>query len=330
MLLSNIKMRKKIIFITGGIGMVGQALLKVLYKKYSLIILDRNSQLQRNKKIVEFYKKKGVIFLKGDILNYSLLKKNLNGVSFVVHLAAMLGVSKTEKNPRKCLQVNYDGTKNVVKASAINKIKKIIFASSSEVYGEQKLSRKITENNPLLGKNVYARSKIKSENFIKKFLKKKYTKFTIVRLFNTYGEGQVAQFFIAKLCHFAKLNKTFVINGDGNQIRSYAYCSDIAEGINRCIDNKISTNKIYNLGNSFEVFSLKKVVDLLTRIRKKKIKIKFSHNFKKGDRKKNREIFNRICDTKKAKKDLKYSTKISLMMGLKKVINQKKIHKNWA
>ena len=113
--------------------------------------------------------------------------------------------------------------------------------------------KKIIETSPLLGSNVYARSKIESEKLIIDKLHNKKTKFTILRLFNTYGENQVAQFFIPKLCYCVKYNKKFIINGNGSQVRSYAFCDDIAEGIKCCLLKK-SSNKIYNLGNSKQVF----------------------------------------------------------------------------
>ena len=93
--------------------------------------------------------------------------------------------------------------------------------------------------------------------------------------------------------------------------------------------NKKAENNIYNIGNSKEIFSLKDVTSLVSKIKKKNIKLLFSKNFTAGDRKKNREIFNRICDISKARKDLKYTPKVNLTKGLKKVFKQEKIFLNW-
>ena len=189
-------MSKQKILITGGAGMIGKALIRILYKNYSLTVLDKKSQIKRNKKYIKSFKKKGVNFNSIDILEKKKLNKFLRNIKYVIHLAAMLGVSKTEKKKYNCWKVNFVGTKNVVEASASNNVQRIIFSSSSEVYGEQKSKKKIKETNPLLGSNIYALSKIEAEKFIINFLKNKKTKYTIARLFNTYGEGQVAQFFL--------------------------------------------------------------------------------------------------------------------------------------
>jgi len=323
-------MSKKKILITGGTGLIGKALIKALYKNYSVIILDKQSQIVRNKNFIKKFKSKSVKFYGLDILKKKKLNKYFKNVKYVIHLAAMLGVKKTEEKKNSCWKVNFIGTKNIVEASLANNVKKIIFSSSSEVYGEQKSKKKIKETSPLLGKNIYALSKIEAEKFIIKFLKNKKTKYTIARLFNTYGKGQVAQFFIPKLCYAVKYNKNFIINGDGKQIRSYAYASDIATGIKKILTSKKAENNIYNIGNSKEIFSLKSVVKLVSKINKKNIKLSFSKNFKSGDRKKNREIFQRICDTTKARQDLKYIPKVNLKTGIRKVFNQEKIFLNWA
>lgn len=323
-------MLKKKILITGGLGMIGQALIKILCKNYSLIILDRGSQITRNRNFIKIFGKKNVEFFSADILKKSKIKKFFKNVTYVIHLAAVLGVKKTENRKTYCWKVNFIGTKNVIELSLFNNVKKIIFSSSSEVYGEQKTKKKIKESNPLLGKNIYALSKIEAEKFIIDYLKNKKTKYTIARLFNTYGENQVAQFFIPKLCFSIMNNKEFIINGTGKQIRSYAYVSDIANGIKKTLNNRKAENNIYNIGNSSEVFSLKEVVNLVQKVKKKKIKISFSEKFKFGDRKKNREIFRRVCDTSKARKDLNYKSKVNLKTGLHRVLKQRKIYFDWA
>ena len=99
--------------------------------------------------------------------------------------------------------------------------------------------------------------------------------------------------------------------------------------VKKCIQKKITNSKIYNIGNSNEIFSLKQVIGLTSKLFKKKIKIIYNTDFKKGDRNKNREIFQRICETKKAKKEINYYPKISLRTGLEKVLSQKKIYERW-
>ena len=144
-------MSKHQILITGGAGMIGKALTKILFKKYNLTVLDVKSQILRNKKYIKSFKNKGVKFYNADILQKKNIAKYFRNVKYVVHLAAMLGVKRTEKRKNNCWRVNFIGTKNVVENCLSNNVERIIFSSSSEVYGEQKTNKKIRETSPLLG-----------------------------------------------------------------------------------------------------------------------------------------------------------------------------------
>ena len=321
--------KKKNLLITGGLGLIGKSLIKILLKDFNLRILDTSPQIKRHKNYVKKFHKNEIKFISCNILNENKLNKIFNNIDIVIHLAAMLGVKNTESHKDLCWRINATATHYIVNACIKNNIKKLIFSSSSEVYGEQQTTKKISERSPLLGHNIYALSKISAENFIQTKLKKSKTKYTILRLFNTYGEGQVAQFFIAKLCYSAINNKRFIVNGNGSQIRSYGYSGDIAMGIKKCIQKKNTDGKIYNIGNSNEIFTLKQVIGLTSKLFKKKIKVIYNVNFKKGDRNKNREIFQRICEIKKAKKEINFYPKIGLEARLKKVLSQKKIYGNW-
>ncbi len=322
----------KNIFITGGLGLIGKELIKNLNNfDYKLTITDLKKQLIRYKDFINSYKSPKIKFLECDIRNLKKVVYYSKEQDCIIHLAAMLGVKNTEKNIKKCWNVNTHGTENIIQACNINKIKKLIFSSSSEVYGES-LTDFISEKNDLLGRNIYACSKIAAENLILNNLtKNKKFSYTILRLFNTYGQGQVAKFFIPNVCKAINENKEITINGNGRQLRGYAYASDIAEAINLSIKKKISTNKIYNVGNSKEKYSLKAVLNVLRKIKKiDSNKIKYKKKFINSDRTQNREIYNRICNINKIKKELNYSPKISLKSGLEKVLDKKnKIYSNW-
>ena len=322
----------KKIFITGGLGLIGKELIKNLDNfDYELTVTDLNKQLKRYKNFIKLYKSSKIKFLECDVTNLKKLIHLSKKQDCIIHLAAMLGVKNTEKNIEKCWKINTHGTENVVEAYNINKVKKLIFSSSSEVYGES-LTEFISEKNDLLGRNIYACSKIAAENLIlnNQFKNRNYN-YTILRLFNTYGQGQVANFFLPNICKSIKENKEIIINGNGKQLRGYAYASDIAEAINLSIKNKISKNKTYNVGNSKEKYSLQGVLKILQKIKKIKFnQIKYKKKFYKSDRTQNREIYKRVCDLNKIKKELNYDPKISLKEGLKKVLSKENIiYSDW-
>ena len=321
-------MLKKKIAITGSLGLIGKELIETLKNdNYEIIALDLKGQIRRYKKYIN--SNKNIKFITCDINSSKLLNITKN-CHVIIHLAAMLGVKNTETNKSKCWKINSIGTQNILKACKKNKINRLIFSSSSEVYGEQ-IHKKINENHPLLGKNVYAKSKIYSENLIKSYKNKnKKFKYCNLRLFNTYGAGQVAKFFISKSCYNSKKNKKIILNGDGNQLRGYCYASDTAHYIYLCLKNfKKIQNLTLNVGNSKEVYSLKSIVKIIERINKKKIKYVFNPKFKNTDRNSSREIFNRICDTKKIISLLKFKPKVKIYNGISKVLSQNNIFSNW-
>jgi UDP-glucose 4-epimerase len=321
----------KKIFITGGLGLIGKELVKNLNNyKYNLIITDVKNQIKRHKTFIKSYKSSKIKFLECDITNKKKLLQITKNQDCIIHLAAMLGVKNTEKNIEKCWKINAQGTENVTEICKTNNIKRLIFSSSSEVYGES-ITKTISEKNDLLGQNIYACSKIAAENLIlKSQFENKKLNFTILRLFNTYGTGQVAKFFIPNICKAIKENKNITINGDGSQMRSYAHASDIADAIKKCIQNKKSKNKIYNVGNPNEKLSLNQVLKIANNIKQIKKKIYYKKDFKKSDRNKNREIFFRVCNIDKIKNDLRFKIKISLKDGLKNIIESKiKIYSDW-
>ena len=112
-------------------------------------------------------------------------------------MAASLGVLNTEKNNLDCLETNIIGTKNVLEISVKNNIKKFIFASSSEIYGEQKKFPISEEAEPKF-KSIYGLSKITAENYVKSYNQKYKMKYNIIRYFNVYGEDQRQDFVISK------------------------------------------------------------------------------------------------------------------------------------
>ena len=318
------------ISVTGAAGLIGKNLVKKLVLKgHKVKAMDFKEKFNRDQKFIKFLENKNVEIIFGSILNKEKCKKLINDSNLIIHLAAVLGVKNTEKRKKYCYNVNFGGTKNILKL--IKGKKRIIFASSSEVYGEPE-KNPIDENAKLKGKSIYAISKILSENeIIKNSKKNKSLSYTILRFFNTYGEDQVAQFLIPKFINNVKKNKSLIINGNGNQLRGYLYVDDVVDGIYSAIKKSdISKNKIYNLGNSSETFNIYQVAKKILKLSNSKNKILFKINFKGSDRNKNREIFFRISDCSLAKKQLNFKPKVKLETGLKRMLKKNIYYDNWV
>lgn len=300
----------KNILITGGSGFLGRNLAKKLKNK-NIFIYDK---VQPN------YKCK---FIKGSILNSSKINENLKTykIDTIIHLAASLGVSNTEKKPSEVIDINFLGTLNILKAITNTKVKKFIFASSSEVYGDNK--KKMIENLDLKPKSLYGHTKILGENLVKTYSNLLGFDYLIFRFFNVCGYGQREDFVISKFFKDIKEKKEITVYGSGIQKRSFCHVKDACDAIVLTINKKIK-NQIFNIGNNKEPISIKNLAILIRNNSKYKCKIKFIP-FKKTDRSKNREIYYREPDLRKIFSMTNYMPKINLIQIIKEYTDQQLI-----
>lgn len=310
-------MNKKV-FVTGSSGLIGSQLVsRLLEEKYKVICYDVKSP---KKKIYN----NNIKFFNGSILDKKKLKKSIGNSEFIIHLAAYLGVKNTEDNKLNCLDINIEGTKNLLEIAKSKKIKKFIFASSSEIYGEQKKFPINESAEPKL-KSIYGLSKIVSENYVKSYNQKYNLNYNIIRFFNVYGNEQNKHFVITKFVNQLKKNKPLKIFGKGNQVRSFCHVKDAINGLIKVL--KLGKkNTTYNVGNNLEpisIMNLSKKIIKFSKLRGKIKKIKFENS----DRSKEREINKRIPDIKLIKLHTNYKPMISIKEGIIGILKQKKILK---
>jgi len=323
----------KKILVTGGAGFIGRETVKgLLNEGYDVRAFDLAEQHLRHKEKMEEISALGNLELSyGSILDRNAVREAMRDIDAVFHLAAMLGVKKTEDDMLGCIEVNITGTDNVLDAAVAHSIKKFIFASSSEVYGEPD-TNPINETQSTKGKTVYGVTKIAGEELTKGYHQKYPSmNYSIVRFFNTYGEGQIAQFVITKWVLNVLQGKNPVVYGDGKQLRSYGHVEDVVGGLKLILENSISHGKTYNLGNSNQIKSLSELAQLVidTVSPKDNLHVELLEGFDGADRNAEREIHTRYCDTSLAHKELGYEPKISVEEGIKRIASQAKIHKDW-
>ena len=291
------------ILITGGSGFLGSKIAKnlAMQKQNKIYIFD----LKKNKD------SKNIFFIKGDINNEKKLHKLIlsKKINILMHFAASLGVEETEKNPSKVIMTNIEGTINILNNIKQTNIKKIIFASSSEIYGDNK-KKMMSENDLPMPKSIYGHSKIIGEELIKIYSKLYDIDYNIMRFFNVCGNEQRKDFVISKFADLIKKNKNITIYGNGNQIRSFCHVNDAAKGVTDIL-LKGKNNETYNVGNNSEPIKIFDLAKLMINISKKKITIK-KIPFIKTDRSAEREIYKRVPNLKKIKDDTNFKPKISL------------------
>ncbi len=246
-----------------------------------------------------------IVFTKRDISNFTLLNcQLLKGVEYLFHLAAIPRIPYSLKYPLRTHAVNITGTLNILKASLDNKVKKIIFASSSSVYGDQELPlRETAIPHP---KSPYAFHKLVGEGYMRLFNEVYGLPTISLRFFNVYGKrcdpDSEYSLVIAKFLRQKREGKPLTIYGDGNQTRDFTYVDDVVNACVLAMESPVE-NEVINICNGHNV-SINKIADL---IGGEKVYLPP----RKGD------VLHTLGDNSKAKKLLGWQPKISIEEGLK-------------
>ena len=280
-------MKNKITLITGAAGFIGfHTSLNLLRKGKKVIGIDNlnNYYLPKIKKnrLKILSKFNNFKFYKKDITNYKTVEKifDKTSITTVINLAAQAGVAYSLTNPKKYFLTNSLGFFNICLIAKKYNIKKVLFASSSSVYGDnQNLPVKESyELNPL---SYYAITKQNNEQTAKFFSTISKTKYVGLRFFSVYGLYGRPDMIIYKLISSFKQKKTFYLNNFGEHKRDFTHIDDVMKIINRLVNKKLKNNyDIFNICSSKPV-SLKKIIQIF---KKNKILPKLKlRGFQQGD-----------------------------------------------
>ena len=283
--------RNKKILITGGLGFIGSHLAKELIKYSNKIYIIDNFKTRQKSKIEFINKyKKNITFIKSDVSNFKKLPYLIKNVDIIYHLAASMGVENViKKKPTYSILNNLKSTENIFHLCAkFNK--RIIFTSSSEVYG---LSSKILVEdarpnlgNPKIVRWSYAYTKLTEEFLAMSYFREKNLKVTVVRLFNTVGEGQTNKngMVISNFFSQALKDKSITVYGDGKQSRSFTYVKDTITSLIKLYKSKDSHGEIVNISslNKITIISLAKKIIKITNSKSKIRFIKLKKIYGKG------------------------------------------------
>jgi UDP-glucose 4-epimerase len=250
------------ILITGGAGFIGQHLSKKLLESgVDVTVLDT---LETSSDPTA-----DVNFIKGSILDESLVSRLVQMNDQVIHLAAAVGVSNIIDSPLRGLRTNIIGSEIVIRNCAEN-LKPILLTSSSEIYGKNSSDSLSEVSDRVVGvpqksRWSYSDSKAIEEAFALAYHKENGSPVKIVRLFNTVGPGQVGTYgmVIPRFMKSAIKNSEITIYGDGNQTRCFMHVFDAVEGLLKFLEADSLSGQVINLGNPQEV----SINDLALRIK---------------------------------------------------------------
>jgi len=312
-------MKSKNVAVTGGAGFIGSNLSRELSKDNHVVIFDDlSSGFLKN--IEDITEKNNVEFVKGTINDIDLLQKTFKDVDYVFHQAAIASVVKSIEDPVKSNYVNVNGTLNVLAASKDNKVKKVIQASSSSIYGDTTISPE-TENilpDPL---SPYAVGKLAGEYYCMVFNETYNLSTASLRYYNVYGPNQdptseyaaVIPNFITKILN----NEPPFIYGDGKQTRDFVYVKDVVNA--NILAAESNATGVFNIANG-KTITITELAKLIMKIANKNFKLMYK-DVRSGD------VKHSLADVSKAKEKLNYEPKFDLERGLKETIEWLQIHK---
>lgn len=309
--------------VTGAAGFIGSHLCEAFVKQgYKVIGLDDLSKGNPDN-LKNLISAKNFQFVKSDIFKYQSLKKVLKDANFIVHLAA----AKIPRygGRRATLITNTRGTENILEIARTSKAK-VIFISTSDVYGKNLQVPFSEEDNLVLGSPevarwAYATSKIFDEHLCFSYWEEYKVPFVIIRLFGAYGPkqhrtwwGGPQALFIDKIMAEDKVE----IHGNGLQTRTFIYIDDVISAIVKATKSKKAENQIINIGTTREI-SVLEMAKLIAKLIQKPLKIK-KIPYLSFTGEKYEDVQRRVPTIEKAKKILNWQPTVSLEKGLKLTI----------
>ncbi|KLI21919.1 epimerase [Brachyspira hyodysenteriae] len=310
--------------ITGVAGFIGSNLLDALLKNDIVIGIDNYNNFYdpkiKQNNISHNINNKNFIFYNIDLLNTEELQKVFEkySIDIVIHLAGYGGVRPSIENPKLYIDNNILATLNILECMKNNKIQKLIYASSSSVYGNSK-EKIFTENlNVSEPISPYAMTKKACEELCYTYHKLYNINVIALRFFTVYGQRQRPDLAISKFTKLILEEKPIPVFGDGNTIRDYTYIDDIISGIISAIEYNKTSYEIINLGGGNPV-SLNRMIETIENVLDKKAIIN-RMPMQKGD------VDRTSADITKAKKLLNYIPSTSFKEGIEKFIEWYKIN----
>jgi len=301
------------VVVTGGVGFIGSRLVRELLGRGCYVVVLDNFCSGSWENLRGLHGRDGFEVVEGDVRDRRVVRKVMKGADGVVHLAALIDVEASVRDPFQTHDVNVNGTLNVLHAAVKSGVRRFVFASSTAVYGDAN-PLPLKEDYPLCPISPYAASKAAAEGYCRAFNSCYGLGTVILRYFNVYGPGQRNSTYSGVITRF--LEKAFrseplIVYGDGGQTRDFIYVDDVVKATILALEGVGVEGETFNVCTG-KPTSVNELVEVVRAIVGRDLRVVY-------DEPRNGDIRSNYGDPSKAEKTLGFNAKTSLREGIEKM-----------
>lgn len=301
--------------VTGGAGFIGSNIVKELLERGEKVRVLDNFSTGKRENLLPFNGNPNLEVIEGDLRSFHIVRDAVRGCDYILHQGALPSVPRSIKDPITSNEVNINGTLHILEAAREFGIKRVVFASSSSVYGNSDTLPKV-ETMPVAPLSPYALTKYAGERYCQIFHELYRLETVALRYFNVFGPNQdpTSQYsaVIPKFIKLMKEGKQPIIYGDGTQSRDFTYVSNNVEAnLLACTQPGIA-GEVFNIACG-ERYTLLELVEAINEILGTKIQPKFLPE-RPGD------VKHSLAEISKAKTLLGFDVKVKFVDGLESLI----------
>jgi len=299
--------------VTGGAGFIGSNIVEELVKRGEKVRIVDDFSTGKRENIVGF--KDSIELIEGDLRDWEIVKRVMAGVDFVLHKGDLPSAERSIKGPLTTTKVNILGTLNVLSAAREAKVERLVYASSSSVYGDTPTlpKKEVMKNNP---QSPYAVTKLIGEEYCRIYYSIYGLETVCLRYFNVFGPrqdpGSQYAAVIPKFITLMLKGKSPPIYGDGEQSRDFTFIDNVVEANLQACTTKGAPGEVFNIAYGKRV-TINELVERLNKILQTRIEPTYQSP-RKGD------VRHSLADISQARKTLHYSPEIGFDEGLEKTV----------
>jgi UDP-glucose 4-epimerase len=247
------------VLITGGAGFIGSHLAERLVARGDRVTVLDDLSTGRRENLSALEGSPKLRFVQGSVLDEPLVADLVAGADVVYHLAAAVGVDWILRHPLRSLETNIGGTENVLRACDAHR-RRVLIASTSEVYGKNDKDALAEDDDRILGASrlsrwFYSAAKAIDESFSLAYFQERQLPVVIVRFFNTVGPRQTGRYgmVVPRFVQQALRDEPITVFGDGSQTRCFTNVLDVVQAIVGLVDSPNTSGEIFNIGQPEEI-----------------------------------------------------------------------------